>query len=184
MMNEAAGMTTRRDDPIVQFYAGQAPDSRGRFLGEVWGFSDQELEGVHDYIQWLFPLPRPSAFNPYAPVMTDGTAREFHASAELRERLNRSAEIMLRFYGLESVKAADGVTSVRQTAEYIERARNWVARSNHNHLRLSRILESTRLLGLEDFSRALLGALEDIAASHTREISATTLDFWRKAAGL
>jgi Opioid growth factor receptor (OGFr) conserved region len=48
------------DDPIVSFYAGETPDSRGRKIEEIWNFNDRQLETVHDFIQWLFPLPTSS----------------------------------------------------------------------------------------------------------------------------
>ncbi len=43
-----------RTDVIVGFYSGEKPDCRGRYIEEVWSFSDHQLENVHDYIQWLF----------------------------------------------------------------------------------------------------------------------------------
>jgi hypothetical protein len=63
------------------------------------------------------------------------------------------------------------------------KSRGWLHAGNHNHLRLTRILTSLRLLGLDDQSRALFLCLEQIAGGHPHAISATTLDYWRRAAG-
>jgi hypothetical protein len=52
-----------RDTRIMDFYSGLSPDHRGRHLNEILEWSDDELERVHDYIQWLFPLTERSGFN-------------------------------------------------------------------------------------------------------------------------
>ena len=58
--------------PLVKFYRGEGRDSEGRLLSEIWAWGNQELEDVHDFIQWLFPLPEPSRFNADAPLMVLG----------------------------------------------------------------------------------------------------------------
>ena len=55
--------------PIVDFYSGKTKDSSGRTLMEIHAWGYDELEKIHDYIQWLFPLPEPSQYNPLAPVL-------------------------------------------------------------------------------------------------------------------
>ena len=59
--------------PVVAFYRGEMPDSQGRRLADIQAWDDERLEIVHDYIQWLFPLPERSAFNPKAPLLAPGT---------------------------------------------------------------------------------------------------------------
>ena len=49
---------------IVDFYAGVAPDHRGRSLAQLQSQSLSALETNHDYIQWLFPLPERSSAIP------------------------------------------------------------------------------------------------------------------------
>ena len=63
-------MNDTRDDPIVRFYRGEGRDGAGRTIEEVWGFSAVRLELTHDFIQWLFPLRHPSAFNAGAATLT------------------------------------------------------------------------------------------------------------------
>src|SRR5262249_3787518 len=88
---------------IVDFYTGSAPDHRGRFLREILEWPDERLESVHDFIQWLFPLPDPSPVNPHAPVIDHKTIESFAARADLRDALRTSFERMLRFYGFTLV---------------------------------------------------------------------------------
>jgi len=52
---------------IIGFYDGTEPDHRGRYLHEIQQWTDDQLEVVHDYIQWLFSLPEPSGSNLAAP---------------------------------------------------------------------------------------------------------------------
>ena len=55
---------------VTDFLAGKGKDHRSRGIEEILAFDDEHLEGVHDYIQWLFPLPESSAFNTFAPILT------------------------------------------------------------------------------------------------------------------
>ena len=68
---------------------------------QIQQWPDERLEAVHDFIQWLFPLPEPSPVNPLAPVLDRETVEAFAARPELRENLRVSFLRMLRFYGLE-----------------------------------------------------------------------------------
>jgi hypothetical protein len=168
-------------DPLLRFYRLEGQDARGRTLPDIWDWDDARLEDVHDYIQWLFPLPEPSAFNPLAPILDATAIAAFHESPHLRQRLLRSLERLLAFYGLTLTAAGDTVR-VTRAPSFADRSRTWLRAGNHNHLRLTRILTSLRLLGLEDHAAALADCLEAIAREHPHAISATTLAYWRRAA--
>lgn len=168
---------------LTRFYLGLEPDDRGRLVTRIQSFDEDRLEETHDFIQWLFPLPEPSPVNPGAPVLDETTIAEFQSRPELREALLRSLHMMIRFYGFELHLQPLPVV-VR--AEGFEAAiRNWLTPGNHNHLRLTRILRSTRLLGLETESRAFFRALEALYQSERgrENITAATFRYWRSAAG-
>lgn len=148
------------NDQLLQFYAGTGTDNRGRTIEDIWRFTPEELEDVHDYIQWLFPLTAPSAFNPDAPLLDDETIARFRADPVLRERVARSLDVMLAFY---------------------RGSREWLTPHNHNFLRLTRILTSLTLLGLERRARELFVYLEELHREHPNVIGATTLSYWRHA---
>ena len=171
------------DDPLLRFYRLDGTDARGRTLTEIWAWDAARLEGVHDYIQWLFPLPEPSAFNPKAPILTPETIAAFRADAQLRERLLRSLALMLDFYGLALDSVGNGAPWIEPAPGFAAKSRGWLHAGDHNHLRLTRILTSLRLLGRDDHSQALYRCLAGIAGDHPHAISATTLDYWRKATG-
>jgi len=170
-------------NPIVDFYSNASPDHRGRYLQEILEWSDDELERVHDYIQWLFPLPDRSGFNVSAPVLDGGTIREFRSRPSLQRNMRASFLRMLAFYGLEIAELPGPV--VRSESSFAQRSENWLTENNHNHLRITRILRSSRLLGLDAEALAFFGLLADIynleISSSFPRISDETFRFWKSA---
>ena len=170
-------------DPIVTFYSG-GTDNRGRTLAQILTWSDDMLEEVHDYIQWVFPTVAPSSVNALAPLVTPATVSAFGATPELRERLRSAFDRMLAFYGLQRSTNADGAVLVAiDPANFPERARSWLRPFNHNHLRLTRIMQSLDALGLAAEAAALQRCLlTDIAngPGHGR-IAPDTIEYWTAA---
>ena len=171
-------VTPGRPDPIVAFYSG-AEDSARRTLARILEWDDDRLEAVHDYIQWVFPTSQPSGVNPLAPTVTAGTIRTFAADPDLRERLRRAFDRMLVFYGL----IWRGARIEIDDTSFPARARVWLHPGNHNHLRLTRIMDSLATLGLRQEALALQRCLiEDVAGDPgASRVTPRTLDFWRAA---
>jgi len=163
---------------LLGFYSGTGSDDRGRRLEDIWRFSHEELEDVHDYIQWLFPLAERSAFNPGAPVLDEATIQRFRTDETLRRNVERSLGVMLDFYGF----ARDGDRIVAAPS-FAARSANWLTRGNHNFLRLTRILKALTLLGLEERAAQLLECLEDVYTANQPVIGRRTISFWRQAGG-
>ena len=171
----------RDDERLLGFYSGQLGDDRGRLLWDILAWSDEKLEAVHDYVQWLFPLTEPSAFNPRAPLVGPAAIREFRRSAELRRNLLAAFERMLRFYGFEIMAGQE--REIRRAADFAERARVWLTPMNHNHLRITRILKCLRLLGLEAQAQEFFAALSTVCEMEPRPpVTAETFRYWREAA--
>lgn len=166
------------DERLLAFYAGTGTDDRGRSLADVQAMTDDELERVHDYIQWLFPLRERSGANPRAPVLDASAIAAFRAQPELRDRLRRSFARMLAFYGL----SADTEGRVQLGASFAARSRVWLSPGNHNHLRLTRMIRSLRTLGLESEAQALFSCLQEIYEQNASRITPTTFRFWNDAA--
>ena len=165
------------NETLLQFYRGFGTDDRGRTIEDIWGFTHDDLEGVHDYIQWLFPLGERSAFNPNAPLVDQETAETFRRDERLRGNVERSLRVMLEFYGL-----AIAGHEILRVPTFGERSRNWLRPHNHNFLRLTRILKSLMLLGHTDRAEQLLAALEAIHRRQPAVIAEDTLRYWRQAA--
>ena len=103
---------------------------------------------------------------------------------------------MLEFYGFRLLlgdedtnkkeeEEEDGEESTCQVLpadNFPAASEHWVTRFNHNHLRITRIIRSCRVLGLEDEAQTFYGALMAIAGERRGVISRKTLMFWRRAA--
>lgn len=174
-------MADQAAHPLIAFYRDGSRDDEGRTLAEIVAWSDSRLEVVHDYIQWMFPLPERSGANPSAPVLDEATIRAFRSTPAMRERLRQSFERMLRFYGLQWMADGSG-QPVSRAPGFSVCAQNWLSPMNHNHLRLTRMLRSLRLLGLERESGALFDALKDIYREFPDRITPRTFSFWSDAA--
>ncbi|HEX2135151.1 MAG TPA: opioid growth factor receptor-related protein [Microvirga sp.] len=147
-------------NPLHAFLAGRGTDGRGRTLERVLAFSDDELERVHDYIQWLFPLPTRSMAQPDAPVLTGDAIEAIKADSQALANLRRAAERMLRFY-----EATDG----------------WLTFSDHNHLRITRILKSLRLLAGDNAARAFHARVTARHRAAGAPINPRNLAYWSEA---
>ncbi len=169
---------------VLDFYREESTDNRGRRLSEILGWPDAELEGVHNYIQWLFPLPEPSGANPSAPLLDQQTIGEFRCSTELEARLRESFERMLRFYGLE-LNDREGAFEVTEASNFPNRAAVWLQAGNHNHLRITRILRCLMLLGLQAEARAFFIWLSSVYEAERGKprpgIPDSTFRYWRWA---
>ncbi len=161
---------------LVEFYRGAAADSEGRTLANLWAFSDDEMESVHDFIQWLFPLREPSGFNPDAPLVSEADVVAFRDDPMLRAHLLRSFDRFLAFLGL----GREGGRVVERP-DYA-RKRSILLHPNHNWLRITRVLASTRMLGLPDASRAFLDFLVARRDAGTIRVAPETFRYWDRAA--
>jgi hypothetical protein len=175
-------MASKETDAILKFYSGSGPDHRGRYLRDIQSWSDDNLEYVHDYIQWLFPTFERSAFQPNSPVLSPHVVSAFLDDSRLQEQLRTSFRRLLKFYGFSlncssevSVTISDGLQS---------NSAIWLTATNHNFMRITRILKSLTSLGLRKEAKAFLSSLE--ALYETSEaarfaIGPGTLQFWRSA---
>lgn len=123
---------------IVDYYMKNGRDQSGRTWLATMVMSDEELEQVHDYIQWFFPTRQKSQFNPAAPVLTDEDVAIFRASKMAQDRMRAASKRMSRFYCLGHARLVW-----------------WAKPSNHNLLRITRILQSMCIFGLKSEATAM-----------------------------
>lgn len=173
------------EDRLIRFYAGDGADHRGRPLREIQQWPDDQLETVHDYIQWLFPLPEASGFNLAAPTLTENSILKFRNRPDLQQKLRDSFLRMMNFYGLEASSGEQIV--VNPAAIFDSKSRIWLSPGNHNHLRITRILRCLTILGLESEAKAFFECLSEIYKGEQNKpipaISDETMRYWRAAVG-
>ncbi|TNN65426.1 Opioid growth factor receptor-like protein 1 [Liparis tanakae] len=126
----------------------------GIYVEEIltkWRGDYDKLEHNHTYIQWLFPL-REQGLNFYAHELTQEEIKEFQSTREAKRRFLAAYSLMLDFYGIKLLDKSGNVT----------RGPNWQERfqhlneSQHNYLRITRILKSLGELGYEAFKAQLV----------------------------
>jgi hypothetical protein len=149
--------------PLHAYLAGVGRDSRGRLASDVLAFSDEHLEEAHDFIQWLFPLPTHSAAQPNAPVLTNAEIEAIRADQRATDTLGRATERMLRFYGNTNW---------------------WLRWQDHNHLRITRIIHSLRLLIGSDAAHRFHASILAMHEAAGTPINTHSLRFWADAAGV
>lgn len=160
---------------VIDFYLN-VPTPDGFSLENVWNFSTKELENRHNYIQYLFPTYE-KGVNPRAPILTKQEVLTIKNSPELKVRILNSFMIMLNFYGLEyDSKAKRIVTSPR----FDERAKEWMTPNNHNYRRITRILTSLTILGLEYFALLFLLIMINLTIKNPSRITGKTRIIWKK----
>ncbi|CAF9920791.1 hypothetical protein IMSHALPRED_005003 [Imshaugia aleurites] len=178
--NSNTPMLVRFYDPTIQ-----ASDPNGRTLTSILALPDTELEYCHDYIQLLFPLPETSTFHPSAPVIDRATFAAFRSRPELQDQLLKSLTRMLHFYGFEPSWSQDGNPRFEITLgrNFDQASKNWIKRFNHNHLRITRIIRSLRVLGLEKHATLFYRVLTSVYGQHGGSgIGNKSMMFWTRAA--
>ena len=142
---------------IVGFLEGKTPDHRGRILAMLLQQTDHQAEATHDYIQWLFPLDEPSRSVNGAPVLAELEIDEIRQSSLAQASLAKSARWFLGF---------------------LERNDHWVTKYNHNHLRITRVIKSLRLLASDEAADEFRDKVLALAGDNLNLVDRKARGFW------
>jgi hypothetical protein len=145
---------------VLHFLEGTIPDGRGRTLSMIMAFDDQTIESTHDFIQWMFPLDEPSRSHPGAPVLDLSEIEEIKSSEVALENLVRSADW---YFG------------------FLQRHDHWIRHYDHNHLRISRVIKSLRLLVSDEVADQFKTAILDFLGGNISAISERSREYWLNA---
>ena len=145
---------------IVGFLEGKTPNRRGRILAMLLQQTDHQAEATHDYIQWLFPLDEPSRSVNGAPVLTELDIDEIRQSSLAQANLAESARWFLGF---------------------LERNDHWITKYNHNHLRITRVIKSLRLLASDEAVDEFRDKVLALAGDNLNLVDQKARGFWRSA---
>ncbi len=107
----------------TRFLLGEIPDNSGRYISDYHKFTFEQMEKLHDYIQWMFPISEPSAFNIHAPILT-----KEEISKEAAEVIKKNLSRFIAF-----LKSRDDIFETQ---------------FDHNHMRISRVIKCLRLFRL------------------------------------
>lgn len=149
-----------------------------------------EIEFSHDFIQIMFPsYDRGTADNiqpldrAHMTLLQGNRAK----NEEVKGNLRNSFNLMMAFYGLEINYDKNGHIKIDFEQETLNNPRRWQALSkndydknslNHNHLRMTRILKSLKIFGLDEEHDAFKDFLFEAVLNKQLNVSNNTLDFW------
>ena len=142
---------------IVGFLEGKTTDHRGRILAMLLQQTDHQAETTHDYIQWMFPLDEPSRSVNGAPVLNELEIDEIRQSSLAQANLAKSARWFLGF---------------------LERNDHWVTKYNHNHLRITRVIKSLRLLASDEAADEFRDKVLALAGDNLNLVDDKARRFW------
>ena len=145
---------------IVGFLEGKTPDHRGRTLSMVLALSDKRAEQTHDYVQWLFPLDEPSGSVQGAPVLSDLDIDEIKKSPAAQANLIKASEWFFQF---------------------LNRNQSWIAKYDHNQLRITRTIRSLWLLVGDVEAGNFRQSIFDYLGKDVTLIGEKAQSFWNSA---
>ena len=143
-----------------KFLTNQANDFKGRNLDLIWQYSDAEIENNHDFIQLIFPTNKQSqnSFHGYF-LDNELLIDKLKNNEAVRENVMKSAAWFLGF---------------------LSRNTSWISGYDHNQLRITRVIESLRLLvsdeAANEFFQSILSLVKDPSL-----INPATIKFWEEA---
>ena len=159
---------------FVAFFEGREPDDQGRMITDFLRYSSGHLELSHDYIQRVFPLQEPSLFSD-APLISDDEIKAVRTSKTAQDNIRRVYQKMLWFWKIDDANL--------RKWDFPVPVRLWNHPNNHNCLRMTRVLKSLKLLGMEqeyqDFSERL-SYLLSLRADGLVRISEETARIWEE----
>ncbi len=145
---------------LINFLKGIGKDKHGRMIEEIWNYSDEQIEAVHNYIQWIFPTKEMSENVMGSPYLdNEETVNAIKIDLDIQENL---------------------VTSLMRTQNFYRDNDFWLQPNDHNHLRITRILKSITLLSSKE------NAIEfyDFIMLRVKEFQPVTeesLEYWKSA---
>ena len=148
---------------IVDFYLG-GKDSKNRSIQEIISWSDSQIEAVHDFIQWIFPLHERSLHSVGTPFLTAEDIEFLSNSQEAKDNMLLCLERFKDFLGVDGDE---------------KKHKRWARTGDHNLLRITRVIRSLRLFGLEDEAKDFHTKVSKIAKSF--DVTKVTMQFWDKA---
>ena len=141
------------------FLLAKEPDFKGRMIQDIWNYSDEEIEGIHDFIQILFPLNKKSqsVFHGYY-LDTDNLVQSLKDDEQVKENILKSSEWFLSF---------------------LKRHDYWKRGYNHNQFRVTRVIECLRLIVGDKEANSFYELIKIL--SKNANLNKKTTEFWDNA---
>ncbi|MBI1233038.1 MAG: hypothetical protein GC208_00855 [Alphaproteobacteria bacterium] len=155
-MNQISAASDRR---LLAFFEGRGQTGHGREIEDIVHAPDIVLEADHLYIQWLFPTAHRSAVNPEAPLLNASALRSIQASPTALANFRRGLDRLRAFYA---------------------RNDHWLRRRDHNHSRITRIIEASGLILDPEAAEDFLAFVIDRYHASGSPISPKAVRIWQE----
>ena len=147
---------------LTNFLSGSGTDHAGRTYQDILDKDDHWLEYTHDWVQWCFPLFEKSQSVKSAPTLeSSNEVEEIRTCSSCQENMRLG---LIRY------------------AEFLRDNDQWLRYHDHNHLRITRVVKSARMLMSEEqaseFLRYVMGLVE--VRAHEKP-SKTSMNYWKHA---
>ena len=141
------------------FLLATEPDFKDRMIQDIWNYSDEEIESIHDFIQILFPLNKKSqsVFHGYY-LDTDILVQSLKGDEQVKGNILKSSKWFLSF---------------------LKRHDCWKRGYNHNQLRITRVIECLRLIVGEKEANSFYESIIGICENH--RLNPNSIKYWKNA---
>ena len=153
-----------KSNNIVDYLRGRAPRIIDGLvqMDDAEDFSFDGFESRHDLIQWMFPTMRPSSCQPHSPVLSWEQVQEIHDCKDAQLGLLEHLAYYRKF--LENRKDL------------------WLVNRNHNHLRITRVIECLSLLRPDHADAEIFHHyVNEQNAKKGWVVNVTTVEYWNEA---
>lgn len=148
-------------DDLLEFARNTGKHPSGLFLEDVWKLPDHEIESRHDIIQWMFPTMTPSQAQPQSPYIHEEMLRTYQEDIVVRMNLITSTERYIQF--------------LRDNTSI------WAKQYDHNHLRITRVIESIRLLIGREQAKSFYSLVCTMNAVQGYPVNIQSTEYWKEA---
>jgi len=153
---------------LVDFFINDGTDHNNRTLDIILSYSDGKLEATHDCIQWMFPLHEKSFHSVTSQVLDENDINQLQKSSIAKNNMLKTFDRICKFFG---------VLEHENTVKHPM----WCRTGNHNLLRITRIVRSLRLFGLEKEAKQFHQAVSYVAEGEGNRFSSETFNYWNDA---
>ena len=146
----------------MNFLSGSGTDHAGRTYHDILDQEDHWLEFTHDWVQWCFPLFEKSQSVKSAPILESSSeVADIQACSSCQENMRLG---LIRY------------------AQFLRDNDQWLRYHDHNHLRITRVIKSARMLMSEEQAGEFFRYVMGLVGGAARELpSKVSMQYWKKA---
>ena len=158
--NKTLNNSANSKNSVFHFLAEERTNNNGWSLSDIWKFNDIQIENTHTFIQWVFPTDEPSRATPGSPALNEQEVLAIRNNEKAKKNLSISADWYFNFLSRNSF---------------------WRKPYDHNHLRITRVIKSLRLLCGDDEADYYKEKFWQLLGADMSVIPSKTIEYWEDA---